>query len=703
MGIAKNPIVEISGVFLDTESIAWAMLTGPNAHREQFEVTGVISEKLNALKNPVSLRFEANAFKGAKSQLYSVTFKNLYLTEVKRQTGYLHTWEISDQRILWEGRKVSRMYNIHWGGYENKSLLPKAGRFFADYALIQNLRYAKWSLKQAGKIAFIIPRGDINITAEVWTAKQIIQDILENVLGVKDYIDKLPDNGFQPENLTFDMEPVDSALNTVLKMAHGTLYQNPDGKIVLISLNEPDDKMIEFVGQFDFLDGVDLPFKQDLSRVRPGKIRVGFEKQYEILFKYSEDPLALGRPRTVLRNSSPPLQLENILQLPDTFISGGKKYYKGSWIPVFEALNLWNNDKSNPPPSGKPLTKSELLRRWLSENYLEFVYASYSLKGIPRQDEIWANRIAALRHHFRKTFRVNQFWAQRVKEFKAERATLLDPITGRREPSPVFMNYTQIATFRKLLKSKNPNAHIAAQIIKKYPKDGKFENAIPCPAVVNMLDANLGIFSVDFLEDPAYFVMKFIPGEVDPIPKVAAGMSQDLTLWGRVSLKSDFRLAVILSVIFAIPNSKKNKLFFDFKLDNGNDKIETEIYSTQDNARYRFGNNMSVEFQEDGDVIVRGAKLDNEEVIKAIADAEKKQVEFSWIDRIETGTFTAIGYKSGWEPRGWIKSISVQYNTQFGLVTTVSMTDAQAKPLLNFLGPKVRHILQKSILSRNGI
>ncbi len=66
------------------------------------------------------------------------------------------------------------------------------------------------------------------------------------------------------------------------------------------------------------------------------------------------------------------------------------------------------------------------------------------------------------------------------------------------------MNYTKIATFRRLIKSKNPENHVAAQIIKAYPKDGNFEKAAPIPAIVNMLDEKLGIFQVQFLEDPAF-------------------------------------------------------------------------------------------------------------------------------------------------------------------------------------------------------
>ncbi|MCB0383776.1 MAG: hypothetical protein KDD43_00170 [Bdellovibrionales bacterium] len=712
------PKITLGGVPLDIAEggqIGWTMLTGPQPNRETFEVTEVVSEQLSALENPVSLYMEVSQGRGEKVKKVTAQFDKIYLTEVKTNFGFTQTWQITDRRFLWEGLKIYRMYNIQWGGYEQRQLLgTSSDRRFADYETIQDIRYAKWSLKDPGSNGFLVPSSDTTEKGEVWTAKQILLDLLINAIGLDqatDIEDKLADNEFQPENLIFDMIDPYSALQTVLAMCHGNMYQRPDGKIEIYSLDESDDIMEAFLYDFSFVTGSEVPFKTDLGVLRPGKIRVGFEKLYSILFKYSEDGEVVGTG-TVERGAAPELDLENVLPLPDTFTVNGKKYVRGTIIPIFTAISLWNNDPVSPPPGGKALTKLEIRRRWCTENYLESLYGTYILKGIPRADEVWSNRIAALRQHYRRTYRVNQFWAQRTREFKAEASTLLDPITGQKQPSPVWFDYTQIATYRQLMKSKNPSAHVAAKVIRRHPDSipqsffnlKTFENAPPAPAEVRMINPRLGLFQIVFLDDPAFYVMRNIMGEVTPVPKVAAGLSQDLTLWGRVSLKSGFKLAALLSCLFAVPNSNKSKHFVEFDVKDGNKDRVFELNSIQDNARYRYSDDMKVVFSPDGDVFISGAEIDNEEVIEAIAKGEAEQVKFSWTDRVHTGTFTAPEWEAQWVPFGWISSVNVSYSKGSGLRTTISMTEpASITPLLNRLSPKVRHILQKSVLSRDGI
>ena len=703
MGLGQNPILKIGGVPLDCKAFTWTMLSGPSPNRERFEVSNFVADQLVRLKNPVYILFDFPIGRYDKIENYIARFENLYLTEQKSAGNYTQVWEIADSRMFWEGLKVSRMYNISWGGYDQKQLQPELELQFANFTKVQAVRYAPWSLKRPGEIAFLLPDDTSGSPGEVWTAKQILLDILLNVLGVQNLADTLKDNGFQPENLIFDMEDVSSALRGILQEAHGNLYQRPDGKLELFPLYGADINIDLILNDFGLVDGSEVPFKQDLSRIRPGKIRVGFEKEYEILFKYEETAASV---KTVLRNATPDLDLENVLQIPDTFVAGGKKYVEGSWMPVFQALALWNADTVNPPPSKKALTKADILRFWCSPNYLEWAYGTFVLgTGVYRHDEIWSNRISALRAHFRKTFRISQYWSQRLLKLEASRATLLDPITGRKSPSLVWMDYTHVATHRLLIKSKNPDAHVAAKVIERYPADGRFSATKPVPAYINMLDERLGIFEVDFLQDPLFFTMKYIYGAVDPVPKAAAGLGQDLTVWSSVSLKADFKLAVVLSCIFAVPNSKENKLWYEFEDETGAKDRIYEIYSLRDNARYGAGDNMSVVFSPgDGSMRVSGATLSNENIVSAIAQAEKEMLAWSWKDRTHVGTFTAPGWKDTWLPTSWIQSVSVQFDQSFGLATVISMPEPPAsKPLLSQLGPKVRHILQKSVRSREGI
>ena len=285
--IEKPPKINISGVALDCEQISWTMISGVRSNKTQFSVSKTISDQLEKLQNPVYLNIEAAwsmqpdgsglsggrtitgpGSHGSLAELVSVTFQNLYLLEIKEAASpWERTWEMGDQRFKWEGIKIQRMYNIHWGSYETASLIKKDARF-ADFTIIQEKRYATWSLRDRGKNKFALVTDDSKIKATPWTALQIVVDLLQNELGVDFARHGIIDNKYQPENLIYDGDEIQGILEQMMQAAYISLYQAPDGKIHLFNIGD-ESKMADVIKMFGNIEGSPMPLRQNLKRVRP--------------------------------------------------------------------------------------------------------------------------------------------------------------------------------------------------------------------------------------------------------------------------------------------------------------------------------------------------------------------------------------------------------------------------------------------------
>ena len=475
-----------------------------------------------------------------------------------------------------------------------------------------------------------------------------------------------------------------------MQAAYIGLYQGPDGKIHLYKLDD-EKKIKDLVKVLDVLEGSEVPIRQDLKRIRPGKIEMYFDQEYEVRFDYIHDSKPIGR--TVQRDQIPKFTLENVLPLPDEITRNGKTYPKGSWVTIDDAITFWNTDTKEPQPQGRSLTFSAINKYWLGENILEMRFA-LDPSQVDFMNPIWLERIQALRQHYRRTFRILPYWMKRIRSISATRATLLDPITGQRHPSPVYQDYCVVPTFRKAIKAKNKNAHKAARNIERWAAN--IDTAKPAPAVVSIINEKLGIFSINFLRDPLFMTSEIIRSAVDNIPSLSAGSSTREAYWNKAKLKDLFKLSVVLSVVFAIPNDLDGKYLKSFVVEGGNEKIVQQILVRRDTARWKWTDQSRARII-DGKIVVTGSKLDNKDVIDAIAKSEAERIRFSWEDRV-IGVFTKVGWDPTWVPFAWIKSVTLRFSINDGINTMFNMSEPpQAKDWSILVPQYVRNIINRAL------
>ena len=698
----RPAIIEISGVPLATDQFSWAMMTGSRSGRVSFTTHTEISNALARLKNPVDLYMDMpTGTSVGKVEENRVRFNKLYLLEIKAAPNpFLRTWILGDRRHKWETLKLSRFYNVHWGAYETRQLLPKAGKKFADFSIISGIRYAQWSLMNSGTAtcpSMVIPTNDGNSKGVPWTALQIVYDILCNVLKipsseiVKDGV--VADNNHQPENLVWDGEDLCNSLQNAMGMAEINMYQHPDGKIHIFSIRDesPAASIIKQLGQ---VQGSQHPIRQNLQRIRPSRVVCFFDREFEIRWNYNETST------TSLTGTKglPPFELENVCQVADTFTVHGVKYTRGSWVRVQDYMDALNADTTDPNPQGRNLSLQALRKYWLGQNKLEFFYASdFALPN--RVDLLWAQRINALRQSYHQIFRVSPYWQQRIRSFRADRVAILDTVTGTRAPAGVYQDYCEVPTFRAPVRSKDRSRFKAARNHSNYA--GVLENKPPSPAIIRMIDNRLGIFRVDFLPDPSFMTLDMVPGNVDNIPALSVGSPSGTVLWNKARLKDTFDIAVIMSCIFAIPNDFDGKHAEEMEVPNGSNGVTQHLFIRGDNARFGYKDGMLAR-EDKGKIVIDGAEFVNEGVVKALAKSEAERLKTTWEDRY-IGIFAQPGYKDHWLPFAYTSSVQVEYSEHGGLQTVFDMSEPP--PILDdhqLLPQAVKNIINKHIPERLG-
>lgn len=705
----RAPKIEISGIPLAVDRFSWPMMTGSRSAKVSFITHVEVSNALARLENPVDLFMDIpiSTYPGTIEE-NQIRFNLLYLLEIKSAPNpFLRTWILGDRRHRWETLKLTRFYNIHWGAYETRQLQPTAGRKFADFTTIAGIRYAQWSLKEPGggkRPKMAIPKEEtVGSSAErgskfvPWTALSIVYDILSNVLKVPEnqiVLDgKVPDNQHQPENLVWDGEDLCTALQNAMNMAEVNMYQHPDGKLHLFSIRDESaaPNVIKQIGQ---VEGSQHPIRQNLKRIRPKRVVCYFDREFEIRWNYNETS-ETGSQNAVGVKS---FDLENVVQVPDTFTVKGKKYVKGSWVPIEDYLDALNQDTANPQPQGRAINLDELQKLWLGQNKLEFFYCSdFALPG--QVDRLWAQRIGAIRQSYRQIFRIAPYWQKRIRVIRPDRVAILDTVTGTRAPAGVFQDYCEVPTFRAPVRSRDRSRFKAARNLTNYA--GILKDKEPTPAIVRMLDERLGIFRIDFLPDPTFMTLDMVPSQVNDIPSLSVGSPTGTVLWNKATLKPTFDLAVIMSCIFAIPNDFDQKHAEILELPNGSDNVVQHLFIRGDNARFGYKDGMTA--HEDGSkIVITGAEFVNESVVKALAKAETERLKTSWEDRY-LGVFSMSGYQNNWLPFAYVNSVQVEYSEQSGLQTVFDMSEPPPPlDLYQFLPQHVKNIVNRPIPERLG-
>ena len=131
--------------------------------------------------------------------------------------------------------------------------------------------------------------------------------------------------------------------------------------------------------------------------------------------------------------------------------SSGKTFQRGAPVPIIEALRLWNQDPDNPPPvlldkRGRAGPRLRFSLNFIRKNIMSPALAT-RMTLHPRfandRDQVFAARASAIYNSYRRLYRIPPVWLGMIENIRAERTAIQDVISGKRAPSPVYMDYFQ--------------------------------------------------------------------------------------------------------------------------------------------------------------------------------------------------------------------------------------------------------------------
>jgi hypothetical protein len=451
---------------------------------------------------------------------------------------------LADRRWFWSRKHVRRSFNVRRRAGVSRA--PSPGAPPVVDPVVDEVAYAPWSLRDGTP----------------WDAEQALRDVLEELdgfeaaeggLGGLDWgatgrLDQVPF-----ENLHLD-DPGDQAVARLL--AYLPEYQvvaTPQGTILVYSrLDQGETELMEPFGPE--MVGAGHIELCSLERLRPREIRVLFTREAEVRFDFAETETGAS----VVQNPEERFA-ENVLPIPDFQLAvGGRTLAQGTWITIAQALAAWG-----PAPGIGPITV-----RTLRIGLVPFMdlWAGLELAGARDPDADWTARLAALQTHWRRTFRINRRWMDRIARLNAYRVATVDPVTGTRGPALAWSDYCLLNSLRSLIADIRGGHDLRFAINQAaYPSGGKLASARHAsPARVEVVDPDQGIIRLEWLMDELRLHDTVMPGTIANNPSPDFGQRSGAIGFNVVLRSFDedrlpqfaagYKAIVLLSAIPASPN-----------------------------------------------------------------------------------------------------------------------------------------------------
>ena len=617
-------------------------------------------------------------------------------------TPYQRELVLADRRWTWAySPLVRRSYNVTRKSGQVRRL-GNDGQPLAVRPLVESRAYFPWSLK-----------GEETGSVRTWKPAEIVADVLDRVVP-GEWVDrdgvlqglagKLPD----VQNLEVSAVPAVAIAQVLTQVGGGRIgcFVRPSGQIVLYDRLSGDER--ELVGLASSrsartrtrssgsggrpqIVGGPLWAAQDRRMERPSAVRVHFVPAAELRVDHVEGGTNSGSTST-----GTPLRAASALRYPEDVTVAGRTITESTWGTLEDFLEFLSTKTLADLP---PLTLDSIQKGFL--HGLPEVYSFVDGTGV------WAARAAAIREHYRRTYRITSPWNDRIRALRPYRVSIEDQETGTQGASLVYQDYAEWATWRGV-KSKTaldlPENH---EIVRN-----RYANSLaanqgggvivgtdiadlrPAPAQLSIVDEELGIFSVDFVFDFTGTASRFVHSALVKGRIPTADPSQQYCYLQEGHLSATHELSTIVTVQPATPNDERQLYPVTVTLSDVRDLLPTSaatkaegpvldvlVDASRELARFAWDDDKRDAIyaafgRSNGGKTIGEAYGDpiNKTVLTAIARATAARVFVSYEDHIEGGLLT--GFVPGLEPRGTAKSVS----HSFGADGPRTMIDLPPKP-----------------------
>lgn len=470
---------------LGSSDVRWPLREGVRYSESQFVMRPQDADKLlQGPLSPVVLRISDGG--------RTVTIKFLYvIARAPAENRWLANVMVVDRRWFWGHAHVERSFNVRRNIGVKRQKAPDTPPELE--AVTDVVRYAPWSLD--GEVPWTAQKALENVLAKLVRPES---DLTGNTPGWT--ID--PSIGNQLDNLPIEdlelSDKGDAALGRLLAyLPEAAVTVDTEGQIQVYSrATGLEGQAIANAGPESVGAGhVELISN---ARLRPSKIHVLFTREHEVRFDFTESDSP-----TVTEDQR---FMDNVLDVPDFTLelNDGSEVVQGTWIRFDQAFNAWGA-----PPNQGNLSNATNWYIAVRRNMVPYMdlWTGILNNGALDPNADWMGRIGAIQKNFRRTFRINRRWMDRIRELKAHKVATLDPTTGQRAPALAYANHARIGSMRSIRININQGEpEVFAMNVQSYPTSGGDparldSTAKAAPADVSIADHDQGVFQLNFLPD----------------------------------------------------------------------------------------------------------------------------------------------------------------------------------------------------------
>lgn len=357
----------------------------------------------------------------------------------------------------------------------------------------------------------------------------------------------------KPENALVD-DPGDYAASRAFGYAGGVVssYVDEEGRVVIAPVAT--DGGSELLGAGPDLFPFPVGARGDRRMERPSAYRVEFDRRFELRADYAGDGDEgdFGDGTVTRDDGPPPLDLVCTLPLPDERLTvGGREVTTGTLVPLASYLDAKAGTWSGKDLAGLPdLTLPVIRGGW-------FIPGCLQMWADPTKDPTGVNAraVSAVRGAFRALLQLRRALRERLVDVEATLTSVVDVKSGTRAPSPVYADYATWTSWRFPRQEApvgGPNDLLIRNVFADRGSGGPIVGVPPerlgrAPAVLSVVDADLGMFRVDYPTDLTGYSAQVSPGALVPDSIPSTDPAADNVLRENGALRDDYRLAVIFS------------------------------------------------------------------------------------------------------------------------------------------------------------
>jgi hypothetical protein len=569
----QKPVVTLGGVALaGVGTIVWRFVTGVAPYATEFQVHKSDWTRLSG-RTGVPLQLLIKDSRGIERKVEGVYILYQAPSDSPNRVSFI----VSDVRWRWVYKLVARDFNM----------VRKTG----DRTAFQSVPVeTQVSVDTYDYLAYSLNK-DANGHGVRWSAQDALEEVLKLVAVDAQnkpayHIESFPIHPSQSEHDegAFTLQNVslrdsgDAAIARMLSYIPGAeVYIDDKGKARIFDATD-------LSATEDYLR--DLPPNQwvgdkvatiDRKKVRPQRVRVHYVREIECLFRFKDQFTG-----TTTGLQAGDAYLENVVPTPDpqTQISefdpvSNSTRQVTKAVGTYVNFQKWLQAMDAVRPDGSfPWTFDTLKRLWVQGD-LDGALGAGAL-DLDKAANI-SMRVQAIKDCFRQLFRINRNYMERIRDVRAVRVGLLDPVTGARAPARVWGQYAVIPS--------DNGAHITARDDRENIGYARNVDALDAskhgapiaqttPGVQTVLveDPEVGILRIECVQSPYGLTGSFVPcllvnehdsavvpvrdlRKQDTLP-TGFGFRVEGTATG-IFLKSTMELAAMVTIVPAAPNNTR--------------------------------------------------------------------------------------------------------------------------------------------------